>query len=151
MACRAARYDFAPKEHFELGEALGLMDFETAAKLSARASSCCKGELARLERALGQFMLDLHTSEHGYTEVSPPLLVRDEAMFGTGAAAEIRATTSSAPRPGDLWLIPTAEVPLTNLVREAITRRGGAAAALHGADAVLPRRGRARPAATRAA
>ena len=73
----------APKEHFELGEALGLMDFETAAKLSGSRFVVLKGQLARLERALGQFMLDLHTTEHGYTEVAPPLLVRDEAMFGT--------------------------------------------------------------------
>src|SRR3954466_10688812 len=73
----------APKEHFELGEAMRLMDFETAAKLSGSRFVVLRGELARLERALGQFMLDLHTSEHGYTEVAPPLLVRDEVMFGT--------------------------------------------------------------------
>ena len=72
------------KEHFELGEALGGMDFETAAKLSGSRFVVLKGQLARMERALGQFMLDLHTSEHGYTEVQPPLLVRDEALFGTG-------------------------------------------------------------------
>ena len=76
--------DFKPKEHFELGEALGLMDFEPAAKLSGARFVVLKGALARLERALMQFMLDLHTGEHGYTEVNPPLLVRDEAMFGTG-------------------------------------------------------------------
>jgi seryl-tRNA synthetase len=73
----------APKEHFEIGEAMGLMDFETAAKLSGSRFVVLRGELARLERALGQFMLDLHTGEHGYTEVVPPLLVRDEVMFGT--------------------------------------------------------------------
>ena len=72
-----------PREHFEIGEALGLMDFETAAKLSGARFVVLKGALARLERALEQFMLDLHTSEHGYTEVSPPVLVRDAAMFGT--------------------------------------------------------------------
>ena len=72
-----------PREHFELGEALGLMDFETAAKLSGARFVVLKGALARLERALEQFMLDLHTNEHGYTEVSPPVLVRDAAMFGT--------------------------------------------------------------------
>jgi seryl-tRNA synthetase len=72
------------KEHFEIGEALGLMDFETAAKLSGSRFVVLKGQLARLERALGQFMLDLHTGEHGYTEVQPPLLVRDDALFGTG-------------------------------------------------------------------
>ena len=76
-------YAFTPKQHFELGEALGMMDFETAAKLSGARFVVLKGGLARLERALGQFMLDVHTSEHGYTEVNPPLLVRDEAMFGT--------------------------------------------------------------------
>ena len=82
-SARSANYAFTPKQHFELGEALGLMDFETAAKLSGARFVVLKSGLARLERALGQFMLDLHTSEHGYTEVNPPLLVRDEAMFGT--------------------------------------------------------------------
>ncbi len=77
-------YAFAPKQHFDLGEALGQMDFETAAKLSGARFVVLKKGLARLERALGQFMLDVHTSEpHNYTEVAPPLLVRDEAMFGT--------------------------------------------------------------------
>ncbi|QPC41679.1 serine--tRNA ligase [Kaustia mangrovi] len=75
---------FAPKQHFELGEGLGLMDFETAAKLSGSRFVVLRGALARLERALGAFMLDLHTSEHGYTETAPPLLVRDDVMFGTG-------------------------------------------------------------------
>src|SRR5204863_823364 len=83
-------YAFAPRQHFELGEALGQMDFETAAKLSgARFVVLSKG-LARLERALGQFMLDVHTSEHGYTEVAPPLLVRDDVMFGTGQLPKFR-------------------------------------------------------------
>ena len=76
-------YAFAPKQHFELGEALAEMDFETAAKLSGARFVVLKKGLARLERALGQFMLDVHTGEHGYTEVAPPLLVRDEVMFGT--------------------------------------------------------------------
>ena len=76
-------YAFTPKQHFELGEALGQMDFETAAKLSGARFVVLKSGLARLERALAQFMLDLHTTEHGYTEVAPPILVRDEAMFGT--------------------------------------------------------------------
>src|SRR5712672_2749074 len=76
-------YAFAPKQHFELGEALGQMDFETAAKLSGSRFVVLKKGLARMERALGQFMLDLHTNEHGYTEVAPPLLVQDEVMFGT--------------------------------------------------------------------
>ena len=83
-------YGFAPKQHVELGEALGTMDFEAAAKLSGARFVVLKRGLARLERALGQFMLDLHTSEHGYTEVNPPLLVRDEVDVRHGAAAEIR-------------------------------------------------------------
>src|SRR6266700_8010979 len=76
-------YGFEPKQHFDLGETLGLMDFETAAKLSGARFVVLKGGLARMERALGQFMLDVHTGEHGYTEVNPPLLVRDDVMFGT--------------------------------------------------------------------
>ena len=76
-------YAFAPKQHFELGEALGQMDFETAAKLSGARFVVLKSGLAKMERALGQFMLDVHTRDHGYTEVSPPLLVRDEVMYGT--------------------------------------------------------------------
>ena len=80
---------FRPKQHFELGEALAEMDFETAAKLSGARFVVLKKGLARLERALGQFMLDVHTGEHGYTEVAPPLLVRDEVMFGTAQIAEV--------------------------------------------------------------
>ncbi|HSR77708.1 MAG TPA: serine--tRNA ligase [Xanthobacteraceae bacterium] len=111
-------YVFAPKQHFELGEALGQMDFEAAAKLSGSRFVVLKQGLARLERAIGQFMLDVHTGEHGYTEVNPPLLVHDAVMFGTAQLPkfvddQFRTTT-------DLWLIPTAEVPLTNLVRESI-------------------------------
>ena len=168
------------------------MDFEAAARMSGSRFVVLKGQLARLERALGQFMLDLQTTEHGYTEVSPPLLVRDEAMFGTGqlpkfeddlfsvghldwdeiyaaheqglqprlaglgAAAsgddiarlnfEAAAGILDRIRSGDFaerkWLIPTAEVSLTNLVREQITRTKRAAAAADRADAVLPLRGR---------
>ncbi len=183
-------FDFTPKEHFEIGEGLGLMDFETAAKISGARFVVNKGGLARLERALAQFMLDLHTNEHGYTEVSPPLLVRDDAMFGTAQLPKFRndqffasweinwndlnsileapvdypwimehmppskvreiaerivAITPEAEKKyaeenetGSLilrdfidrtgargvgrrsWLIPTAEVPLTNLVRESV-------------------------------
>ncbi|MBQ0817903.1 MAG: serine--tRNA ligase [Methyloceanibacter sp.] len=113
------KFDFEPKQHFELGEALGLMDFETAAKLSGSRFVVLKGSLARLERALSQFMLDLHTSEHGYTEVNPPLLVRDEAMFGTAQLPKFKDDQFAAGE--DYWLIPTAEVPLTNLAREAIS------------------------------
>src|SRR5271168_4499004 len=109
---------FAPKEHFEIGEALGLMDFETAAKLSGARFVVLKGALARLERALMQFMLDLHTGEHGYEEINPPVLVRDAAMFGTAQLPKFRDDQFAA---GDgFWLIPTAEVPLTNLVRDSI-------------------------------
>jgi seryl-tRNA synthetase len=155
-------YTFPPKEHFDLGEALGQMDFETAAKLSGARFVVLKGGLARLERALGQFMLDVHTSEpHEYTEVSPPLLVRDNVMTGTAqlpkfqydqfvaSRISVRSDLLSeaiknidvefekrgkqgsvkellvellerAPTKEDFWLIPTAEVPLTNLVRESI-------------------------------
>ncbi len=111
-------YGFPPKEHFELGEALGQMDFEAAAKISGARFVVLKAGLARMERALGQFMLDLHTEEHGYTEVQPPYLVKDDALLGTGQlpkfAEDLFRTTL------DHWLIPTAEVPLTNLVRESI-------------------------------
>ena len=159
-------YRFTPMQHFELGEALGMMDFETAAKLSGARFVVLQKGLARLERALGQFFLDTHTQEHGYTEVSPPLMVRDEMMFGTAQLpkfAEDQFATSSGSKPEKyiaetidgalsaleenptvdvkrfadvarhivktsirdlentrLWLIPTAEVPLTNLVRESI-------------------------------
>src|SRR5262249_7183893 len=167
--------DFKPNQHFELGEALGLMDFETAAKLSGSRFVILKGPLARLERALAQFMLDLHTTEHGYTEIDPPLLVRDDTMFGTAQLPKFandqfatehldpeslgkRASELLKPRVAErlpdlfahgqdhfnrefesmmlaafeeeikergaktrLWLIPTAEVSLTNLVRDDIT------------------------------
>ncbi|HXN44123.1 MAG TPA: serine--tRNA ligase, partial [Xanthobacteraceae bacterium] len=99
-------YTFEPKQHFDLGEAFGLMDFETAAKLSGARFVVLKGALARLERALAQCMLDVHTGEHGYTEVAPPLLVRDSAMFGTAQLpkfAEDQFRTTD-----DFWLIPTA-------------------------------------------
>lgn len=163
-------WNHPPKEHFEIGEALGWMDFEGAAKLAGARFTVLKGQLARLERALGQFMLDVHTQEHGYLEVNPPFLVRDPAMFGTGqlpkfeedlfavsrkvAVSEMDrevveglAKINAVPMPDSveadlrllwmfaeqgfnqalqkmysqrLWLIPTAEVPLTNLVREEI-------------------------------
>lgn len=109
----------SPKDHVDLGGALGLMDFEAASRMSGARFVVLKGQLARLERALGQFMLDVQTQEHGYTEVSPPLLVRDEAVFGTNQlpkfAEDLFHTTDGR------WLIPTAEVSLTNLVREQIT------------------------------
>ncbi|MCP1550070.1 MULTISPECIES: serine--tRNA ligase [Methylorubrum] len=136
------------RQHFELGEATGLMDFEAAAKLSGSRFVVLKGQLARLERALGQFMLDLHTGEHGYLEVAPPILVRSRSMFGTAQLPKFeedqylsyaKTTLNEAvgafsddvdivrnERTGGqeafekYWLIPTAEVPLTNLVRESI-------------------------------
>src|SRR3954454_19010353 len=111
------RFNFAPLPHEAIGERLGLMDFAAAAKLSGSRFVVLKGALARLERALAQFMLDLHTTEFGYLEVAPPYLVRDETAFGTGnlpkAAEDMFRTT---PESGGLWLIPTAEMPLTNLV-----------------------------------
>jgi seryl-tRNA synthetase len=142
-------YGFQPEQHFDLGEALGQMDFETAAKLSGARFVVLKGALARLERALAQFMLDLHTGEHGYTEVAPPLLVRNDVMFGTAQLPKFAEDQFQTGRPlsdderaslsqelpdqsllrlgieynliaQPLWLIPTAEVPLTNLVRESI-------------------------------
>ncbi len=106
-------FAFTPKQHFELGEALGLMDFAGAAKLAGARFTVLKGALARLERALGQFMLDTHTGEFGYSETVVPLLVNDATMYGTGQlpkfAEDLFATTDGR------WLIPTAEVPLTNL------------------------------------
>ena len=115
-------FSFAPREHYDIGVAAsGGMDFETAAKLSGSRFVVLKGQVARLERALGQFMLDLHTTEHGYTEVQPPLLVRDEALFGTNQLPKFEEDLFFAPHgEGRLALIPTAEVPLTNLVRESI-------------------------------
>ena len=107
-----------PKQHFELGEALGQMDFEKAAKLSGSRFVVLQSQIARLSRAIGQFMLDTHTEEHGYTEVNPPLLVRDDAMFGTAQLPKFREDQFRAGE--DHWLIPTAEVPLTNLARESI-------------------------------
>jgi len=107
-----------PRDHVDLGAPLG-MDFEAAARMSGARFVVLKGQMARLERAIGQFMLDLQTNEHGYTEVSPPLLVRDDAMFGTGQlpkfAEDLFHTTD------ERWLIPTAEVSLTNIIREQIT------------------------------
>lgn len=110
--------NFEPKLHDDLGVALGLMDFETAAKISGARFVYLKGQLARLERALASFMLDIHTSEFGYTEVAPPLLVKDNAAYGTAQlpkfAEDLFATTNG------FWLIPTAEVSLTNMVNDAI-------------------------------
>ncbi len=169
-------------DHVALGEALGMMDFEAAARLSGARFVVLKGQLARLERALAAFMLDLHTGSFGYTEISPPLLVKDQVMFGTGqlpkfvddqftaartvsreellnAALErfddeverqkgkakptevLRQLLEQAPTREDFWLIPTAEVALTNLVREQILGEDMLSAADDGRHTVLSRRG----------
>ena len=105
-------------DHAEIGEKLGMMDFETAAKMSGSRFTLLSGGLARMERAIGMFFLDVHTSEHGYTEVSPPLMIRDNAMFGTGQLPKFKEDQFCTTR-GD-WLLPTSEVPLTNIVAEMI-------------------------------
>lgn len=133
---KVRNYAFAPKPHDDIGGALGFMDFEAAAKLSGARFVVLKKGLARLERAIGQFMLDLHTNEHGYAEINPPLMVRDHAMYGTGQLpkfeddqfwaikgellAAVDGNVVDKLRSERLGLIPTAEVPLTNLVRESI-------------------------------
>ncbi len=113
-------FDFEPRDHVDLGQALGGLDSETAAKLAGSRFTLLKGPLARLHRALAQFMLNLHTEEHGYIEVIPPYLVNPETMTGTGQLPKFGddafATTDEPPR----YLIPTAEVPLTNIVRDEI-------------------------------
>jgi seryl-tRNA synthetase len=111
-------FSFKPKEHFELGEDLGLMDFKGAAKLSGARYVVLKGPLARLERALALFMLDLHTAESGYIEVAPPFLVRDGALFGTGQLPKFEEDLFKTEH--GLYLIPTSEVPLTNLAADEI-------------------------------
>ncbi len=110
---------FTAKDHADLGEALKMMDFEAAAKMSGSRFVVLKGQLARLERAIGQWMLDTQTAEHGYTEVNPPVLVRGEALYGTGQLPKFEEDLFKTT--DDRYLIPTAEVTLTNLVREAIT------------------------------
>ncbi len=113
-----ASFDFTPKDHVDLGEALGMMDFETAAKIAGSRFVLLSGGLARMERALGAFMLDHNTEQFGYTEVNPPALVNDKTMFGTGQLPkfgdDLFKTTDG------YWLIPTAEVPLTNIVADHI-------------------------------
>lgn len=111
-------FDFAPRPHYEIGEALGQMDFERAAAMSGARFVVLQGPLARLHRALAQFMLDLQTGEHGYLEVAPPFMVREHALFGTGQLpkfAEDNFVTTDG-----YWPIPTAEVPLTNMARERV-------------------------------
>ncbi|MDR3739215.1 MAG: serine--tRNA ligase [Terracidiphilus sp.] len=125
-------FDFEPKPHWELGEALGILDLERAAKLSGARFAVYMGAGARLERALISFMLDLHTQKHGYTEVLPPFMVNSKSLFGTGqlpkfaedlfrcSDADAEAVTRGEFKDNDHWLIPTAEVPVTNLYRDEI-------------------------------
>ena len=127
-------FDFTPKPHWEIGEALGILDLERAAKLSGARFSVLKGAGARLERALIQFMLNTHTEQHGYTEVLPPFMVNSKSLFGTGQLPKFaedlfRCDDTPAFVPGeyrenDHWLIPTAEVPVTNLYRDEILEEG---------------------------
>ena len=115
------KFDFTPKPHWELGEELGILDLERATKLSGARFAVYWDMGARLERALANFMLDLHTREHGYTEVLPPYLVNSESMYGTGQLPKFAADSFRVPHgEKDLWLIPTAEVPVTNLYRDEI-------------------------------
>jgi len=117
-------FDFAVKDHVDLGEGLGLLDFEAASKLSGARFSLLKGGLSRLHRSLAQFMLNTHTTQHGYTEMYVPYLVNADSMRGTGQLPKFEADLFSVPR-GDqakLYLIPTAEVPLTNVVRDVILK-----------------------------
>lgn len=112
------KLDFAAKQHFEIGEGLGLMDFDAASKISGARFVVLKGALSKLERALAAFMLDLHTTEFGYTEYAPPLLVKDHTAYGTGNLPKFADDLFQTKN--GFWLIPTAEVALTNLVRETI-------------------------------
>ncbi|HET8638058.1 MAG TPA: serine--tRNA ligase, partial [Acidobacteriaceae bacterium] len=124
------QFDFAPKPHWELGEQLGILDFERAAKLSGARFAVYFGAGARLERALISFMLDIHTREHGYTEVLPPFMVNSKSLFGTGQlpkfaedlfrCADEQGYAPGVYRDNDHWLIPTAEVPVTNLYRDEV-------------------------------
>ncbi len=114
-------YDFQPKDHTVLGQALGMIDFEAGAKITGSAFVVYRGTGARLERALINFLLDLHTTQHGYTEISPPLLVKPECLVGTGQLPKFGDQVYHSPE-DDLYLIPTAEVPVTNLHREEILK-----------------------------
>jgi seryl-tRNA synthetase len=117
----APQFDFAPKPHWELGEQLGVLDLERGAKLAGARFAVYWDMGAKLERALANFMLDLHTREHGYTEVLPPYLVNSESMYGTGQLPKFAGDSFRVPHGDkDLWLIPTAEVPVTNLYRDEV-------------------------------
>jgi len=115
------KFDFKPKPHWELGEELGVLDLERAAKISGARFAVYWALGAKLERALANFMLDLHTRDHGYTEVLPPYLVNSESMYGTGQLPKFAQDSFRVPHgEKDLWLIPTAEVPVTNLYRDEV-------------------------------
>ena len=144
-------FDFEPKPHWDLGPALGILDFERATRMSGARFSVLMGAGARLSRALINFMLELHTREHGYTEVEPPFLVNADALRGTGNLPKFEQDLFKIAGEWDLFLIPTAEVPLTNLHRGEILDGRTAAVAVHGLHAVLSLRGRARTAPTCAA
>ena len=116
------QFDFEPREHDDLGEALGMMDFKRAARMSGARFVILTGALARLERAIGDFMLDIQTQEFGYTEVSPPLLVRDQALYGTGQLPKFSEDLFKTDE--GRWMISTAEVPLTNMAADEILDEG---------------------------
>ncbi len=117
----APKFDFAPKPHWDIGEQLGVLDLERAAKITGARFAVYWDLGARLERALANFMLDLHTREHGYTEVLPPYVVNSESMYGTGQLPKFAADSFKVPHGDkDLWLIPTSEVPVTNLYRDEV-------------------------------
>jgi seryl-tRNA synthetase len=116
------RFDFSPKDHTDLGAALGMLDFDRAVKIAGSRFAVMTGAIARLHRAIAQFMLDVHTTEHGYTEVYAPYMVNAASAFGTGQLPKFKEDLFAVPRGdlGDFYLIPTAEVPVTNLVRDEI-------------------------------
>ncbi len=134
-------FDFEPKEHADFAPALG-MDFETGAEISGARFTFLRGDMARLHRALGQFMLDRQTRENGYTECNPPVLVRDEAMYGTDKLPKF--AEDSFRTTDDRWLIPTSEVSLTSSVHGPDCRREHPAPAPHRAHPLLPLRSRQR-------
>ena len=113
-------FDFEPKDHIELGESMGMLDFECASKISGSRFVVMRGELARMQRALIQFMLDTHTSDHGYVETYVPVLVQDQALVGTGQLPKFEEDLFKTTTETPFYLIPTAEVPVTNFAREVI-------------------------------
>ena len=145
----APKFDFEPKPHWELGEQLGVLDLERAAKITGARFALYWDLGAKLERALMNFMLDLHTREHGYTEVLPPYLVNSDSMYGTGQLPKFEADLFKVPHgERDLWLIPTAEVPVTNIYRDETLDAARLPISLDGLHAVLPQRSRDRMAKT---